>query len=93
MENEREFFTLTDEDGNESEFELVGEIEVEGVTYYAMIPADQPEDEPGIYVILKIEVDENGEESLVTLDDEAEFDKIGDIFDDMFCGDEFNLDE
>ena len=35
MENEREFFTLTDEDGNEIEFELIGTVEVEGVDYEA----------------------------------------------------------
>jgi uncharacterized protein YrzB (UPF0473 family) len=38
--NEREFYTLTDEDGNEIEFELIGAAELKGVTYYAMIPAD-----------------------------------------------------
>ena len=86
MENEREFFTLTDEDGNEIEFELIGTVDVEGVTYHAMIPADQQGEEQGFYeyVILKTEEDEDGEEMLVTIDDDAEFDKIADIFDDMF---------
>ena len=94
MENEREFFTLTDEDGNEIEFELIGTVEVEGVTYHAMIPADQQGEEQGFYeyVILKTEVDEDGEEMLVTLDDDAEFDKVADIFDDMFS-EEIDLDE
>ena len=94
MANEREFFTLTDEDGNEIEFELIGTVEVEGVTYHAMIPADQQGEEQGFYeyVILKTEVDEDGEEMLVTLDDDAEFDKVADIFDDMFS-EEIDLDD
>lgn len=94
MENEREFFTLTDEDGNEIEFELIGETEVDGVLYLAMIPADQKGEEQGFYeyVILKNEVDENGEDMLVTLDDDAEFDKVADIFDDMFS-EEIDLDD
>ena len=94
MENEREFFTLTDEDGNEIEFELIGTVEVEGVTYHAMIPADQEGEEQGFYeyVILKTEEDEDGEEMLVTIDDDAEFDKIADIFDDMFS-EEIDLDQ
>ena len=94
MENEREIFTLTDEDGNEIEFELIGTVEVEGVTYHAMIPADQQGEEQGFYeyVILKTEVDEDGEEMLVTLDDDAEFDKVADIFDDMFS-EEIDLDQ
>ena len=46
MENnnqEREFFTLTDEEGNEIEFELIGSAEINGTLYYAMIPADAAE--------------------------------------------------
>ena len=39
-DGEREFFTLTDEEGNEVEFELIDTAEYQGVTYYAMIPAD-----------------------------------------------------
>ena len=94
MENEREFFTLTDEDGNEIEFELIGTVEVEGVTYHAMIPADQQGEDQGFYeyVILKTETDEDGEEMLVTIDDDAEFDKVADIFDDM-VSEEIDLDE
>ena len=36
------------------------------------------------YVILKFEKDEDGEDILVTIDDDDEFDRIADIFDDMF---------
>ena len=38
------------------------------------------------------EVDEEGEDMLVTIDDDAEFDKVADIFDDMFS-EEIDLDE
>ncbi len=86
--NEREFFTLTDEDGNELEFELIGVGEVKGKMYYAMIPADSAnaEENEGFceYVILRVETDENGEGSLVTIDDDDEFDDVADYFDDMF---------
>ena len=92
MENqdEREFYTLTDEEGNEIEFELIGAATVKGVEYYAMIPADAAdeaqESEDGFceYVILRKEKDENGEDSLVTIDDDDEFDDVADVFDDMF---------
>lgn len=86
-EGEREFFTLTDEEGNEIEFELIDTAEYQGETYYAMIPADAAnEDQDGFqeYVILKMEKDENGEDMLVTLDDDEEFDSVADIFDDRF---------
>ena len=88
--NEREFFTLTDEDGKEVEFELIGTTEYQGKLYFAMIPADAAdqarESDDGFceYVILRVEKDENGEDSLVSVDDDEEFDDVADIFDDMF---------
>ncbi|MBR2900733.1 MAG: DUF1292 domain-containing protein [Clostridia bacterium] len=91
MENfEREnIFTLTDEEGNESEFELLGELTIDDNKYLALIPLDGDEDE---YVVLKIEVDENGDELLVTIDDDDEFDRVADAFEDTFMG-EIDLDE
>ena len=81
-------FTLTDEEGNESEFELLGELNIDDNTYLALIPLDGDEDE---YVILKVEVDENGDELLVTIDDDDEFDRVADAFEDTFMG-EIDLD-
>jgi len=88
-ENEREFFTLTDEEGKETEFELIGTTEYKGVRYYAMIPADaaekaEQEDSFCEYVILRADKDADGEDSLVTIDDDEEFDDVADLFDDMF---------
>ncbi len=89
MEENREFFTLNDEEGNEIEFELIGSAEIKGVAYFAMIPADAAEkaqDDGGFceYVILKKEKDESGEDMFVTIDDDDEFDDVADVFDDMF---------
>ena len=55
------------------------------MTYYAMIPVEEneKEDEFCEYVILKGVV-ENGEESLVSIDDDDEFDDVADYFDDLF---------
>ena len=93
MDEEVERFTLTDEEGNEIEFELIGSGEVDGNIYYAMIPADEAQDEDRDtfeYVILKSETDENGEESLFTIDDDEEFDRVADFFDDMFSTVDFD---
>lgn len=79
-EGEEEIFTLTDEEGNESDFELIGRIEQDGQTYLALEPKDNNPD--GEYVILKIAVDEDGSDILVTVDDDDEFDRIADIFED-----------
>ena len=79
--------TLTDEDGNDIDFEIIASCERNGETYFAMIEADEAdkENDNGIleYVILKIAV-ENGEEMLVTVDDDDELDDVADYFDDLF---------
>ena len=92
MEDEN-IFTLTDEEGNESQFALVGELELDGHEYLALVPvdADQGSDEEDEYVILKVTADENGEEILVTIDDDDEFDRVADAFEDRFM-DEYDLD-
>ena len=95
-EEQVEKFTLTDEEGNEIDFELIGSGEVDGNVYYAMIPADEAEDEDRDtfeYVILKSEVGEDGEESLFTIDDDEEFDRVADYFDDMFSTVDFDQDQ
>ena len=92
-EEKIERFTLTDEDGKEMDFELIGSGEVDGVMYYAMIPAEEADDEDRNsyeYVILRSVVDENGDESLESIDDDEEFDRIADYFDDMFSTVDFD---
>ena len=82
---ESEIYTLTDDNGVESDFELIGTVEVEGVTYYALIPYTEDEDaEVDEYIVLRGEKDENGEDVLVSIDDDEEFDKVADFFDDQF---------
>ena len=72
------YVVLTDEDGNEGEFEHIDTVEVDGQTYLAFIPAELSVEDEAEVVILKIE-EENGEEILVSVDDEDEADKIFDI--------------
>ena len=74
-----DIYTLTDEDGTEMQFSLLGSCEIDGKEYFAMVPLDEGTDE---YVILKKEVDESGEEMLVTIDDDDEFDRVADLFED-----------
>ena len=80
---EDEIYTLTDEEGNEARFELAGTRELNGETYYALIPIENDKDE---YVILKSEISENNEEMLVTIDDDDEFNSISEIYDNELFG-------
>ena len=82
--NNAEIYILQDEEGNELEFELIGTCEKNGQKYYAMVAVADTEANGEFceYTILKAVV-ENGEENLVTIDDDDEFDDIADYFDDM----------
>lgn len=84
-----EIYTLTDEEGNENEFELLGTYEKDGKTYLALVPLA---DEEGEFVILRAEIDENGEELLETIDDDDEFYAVADYFEDTLF-DEIDYDE
>ncbi len=80
---ENEIFTLTDDDGNELNFALLGTLEHEGGVYKALVPVDENGEETAEeYVILKCGLDEDGEEILETIEDDDEWEKIADIFDD-----------
>ena len=94
-----DFITLTDEDGNEFELELVDTLEHQGVTYYAMFPAveedettgepkdiDADDEEYGL-VILKV-IEENGEELLSTPDSDQELDEVYELFMERFFQEE-----
>ena len=84
------FITVTDEDGNDIELELLDVLEHKGQTYMAFFPAvleeDEDSDEDGL-VILK-SIHENGEELLSTLDSEEELTEIYDLFMEMLFEDE-----
>lgn len=62
-EYKNNFVILTDEDGNEKEFEHIDTLEDNGTVYLAFIPAELNLEEEAEVVILKI-VEEDGEELL-----------------------------
>ena len=87
------FVTLTDDEGNDVELEYVDALEFNGTTYMAFFPVmeedseeEENEEEYGL-VILKSQM-ENGEEFLVTIDDEEEIDKVYDLFMEQILSDE-----
>lgn len=87
-------YTLTDDDGNEFEVELLAAFEFEGKQYRAITPFEEDgkpaskkgEPETIEYDILEVSSDEDGEEILSSIEDDEEFDRIADFFDDAFFG-------
>ena len=81
-----DYISLTDEDGNEFELEVLDTIEFEGSTYTVFLPADidsMSTDDPDYgFVILKC-VEENGEELYGSVDDEEELERVYEFYMDM----------
>lgn len=74
------YITIEDEEGNEFELEQLAELEYEGRSYAAFLPADMDEDDPDYgYILLRIE-EENGEEVFCSVDDEQELAAVYDVF-------------
>ena len=78
-----DLYTLVDEEGVEQTFELLDVMEAEGNTYYALVPyAENPEDildGSDELVVLKME-EVDGEELLASIEDDEEFERIGQMF-------------
>lgn len=88
LENENEesyIITLTDEETSEDkDFEVIATGEIDGKEYYALIEVEEENDE---YVILRVTKD--GEDLLFeTIDDDDEFEKAEDYFNDLLFGEE-----
>ena len=65
------FIVLEDENGESFELELLAEMEYDGETYKAFLPADMDEDDPDYgFVILKSSFDGEGFEVFDSIDDD-----------------------
>lgn len=98
MEREPEgtLITLSDEEGNEREFEHIATLEHDGSSYVALMPTFEDPEElvegDGQLVILKVVTDENGDEILATVDDDVEFETVSEKFEKLL-EDDYEIEE
>ena len=77
MEEENNVVVLLDEDGEELRFEHLDTFEFNGDAYVALIPAEDAESDESDtadVLLFKLVEDENGEDALCAIEDEAELD-------------------
>ncbi len=83
-EDREDIVVLVGEDGEEVEFEHIDTVELNGNEYVVLIPLDgQDEDEDeetDEVVILKVDHNDDGEDSFVTVDDEDELNSVFEEF-------------
>ena len=77
MEEEESILTLTDENGQDMDFEYLDCIEYQGTEYLVLMPADEGSNE---IVILAIEPVDEENENYLAVEDEAVLDAVYGIF-------------
>ena len=81
VEEETSVLTLTDENGQEVDFEYLDCIEYQGKEYLVLIPVD---DEDGELVILEVEPVDEENENYLSVDDDAVLEAVYAIFKERF---------
>lgn len=74
-----DFISISDEDGNEYELEILSTLEYNGFTYLAVIPAGESENELELEVSILKSMEEDGEDILCTIEDEEELQAVYDL--------------
>lgn len=77
LPEEENIITLTDENGNETEFEYLDVIEYQGKEYLVLMPADEESSE---IVILEIEPVDEENENYLAVEDETVLVAVYEIF-------------
>ena len=80
--------TVVDDEGNQHQFEVLAAIETDTGRYVALVPVyDNPADlieDHGELVILTVK-EENGEDLLLPIEDDDEFEEIAEIFEERLA--------
>lgn len=69
-----DFMTIVDEDGTEYELEVLSTLEYNGATYLAVIPAGNEDTQMEVSILRSVE--EDGEDILCAIEDEAELEAV-----------------
>jgi len=79
---EGDLVVLTDENGEEHEFELVDVFEVEG-REYAVLASTEDADDDEEAIVLRVEKDADGNDQLVDIEDDDEWEKVAARWDEI----------
>lgn len=99
LDEEFPLLILVDEEGIEHQFELLAELEIEDDKYRVLVPADElgeeVEDDYDEFeetdmevVILKLAYDEEGNELLCDIENDEEWEKVADAWQELIESDE-----
>ena len=78
-----DLITIADEEGNEFELEIMDTLELDGQSYTVFVPADienMDVNDPDYGLIFLRNREENGEEFFDSIDDDAELDRVYELY-------------
>jgi uncharacterized protein YrzB (UPF0473 family) len=81
MDNNVETILLNDEEGNEIEFDVITKLDIEDKEYVIVAPSGEEDIDA---VALRVDKDAEGNDILVTVEDDAEFEMISQAYDAVF---------
>ncbi|MGE5629282.1 MAG: DUF1292 domain-containing protein [Solirubrobacterales bacterium] len=87
MEKDLTTIMLNDEDGNEIEFEVITKLDIEDKEYVIVTPKDDDTEDA---IALRIEKDAEGNDVLVSVEDDEEFAMIEEAYETLFSEDVLN---
>ncbi len=85
MENDN-IVTLLDENGKETEFEVIATLEVNEAEYAILLPVDADDEEAFIFKI----VEEDGKHTLECVEDDEEFNAVAAAYEDLLEEEEYD---
>lgn len=71
-----DFISITDEDGQEYELEVLTTVEYNGCSYLAVLPAADSDDAEELAVSILKSIEEDGETILCIVEDESELEAV-----------------
>jgi len=78
MDNNVETILLNDEEGNEIEFDVLTKLDIEDKEYIIVAPTGEEDIDA---IALRIDKDAEGNDILVTIEDDEEFEMISEAYD------------
>lgn len=90
FDEELPVLVLLDDEGQEHEFELIAELEIEDNSYRVLVPLEDEEieDEEVELVILKLVYDDEGNELLADIESDEEWEKVADAWQELVDSEE-----
>lgn len=91
MEENTNIISLTDEEGVERDFEIITVLKVEDTEYAVLYDIEAGEEDSA--VVFRIGQDETGSDILEVVEDDAEFDKVAEVYQEWLDTQDFEDEE